>query len=61
MASNSTPPSFIIEHPWMTFFLALASLKTIETVIRGYGPDRPLLSFTSAPCERGVYGSNSPR
>jgi len=52
-------PSFVTEHPWMTFFLVLAGLKAVETVARGYEAPfkmyEPPSSNTRAN-ERGRYG-----
>lgn len=31
-------PSFFVQHPWMTFFLGLAAVSGIVTVVRGYDP-----------------------
>ena len=44
----------------MTFFLVLAGLKTVETVVRGYGPPSPGLFYSTSAHERskrGDYGN----
>jgi hypothetical protein len=64
MAHNNTAltpaRAFVTEHPWMTFFLVLAGLKTVETVIRGYGPPASGLFYSTVPerNERGDYGTS---
>ena len=29
-------PSFVSEHPWLTFFLGLAAVDGVVTIVRGY-------------------------
>lgn len=67
---SNDKPSFFSDHPWMTFFLGLAAVNGIVTIVRGHEPRSLVppphgfvhepLGFAPSPyacgtCERGTY------
>lgn len=54
----SSGKSWVSEHPWMTFFLGLAGLSAVVTLVRGYQPPPSRLTAT-LPLPKGFEASGS--